>query len=248
MNRLIRIWNQNRGKIIIIALAVAFFFIIIKALNANAIRASQEKKNNNQNIVEEDMPTQSIITGEKVNIEKTKTNVSLIQDFVEKCNSNDIDNAYNLLSEGCKNTLFPTKERFIKDYYNIIFTESRTTKIENYKNSTKTNTYKVTFYGDVLGAGSVSSKDYYQDYITIEKESGKLSINSLIIVNEINKKVEQNGILVTVAKQKLYVDYEIYEIKVQNNTNKDICLDTRKSSKSVYASRYRQCKIYSIYK
>lgn len=237
MNKIIRIWNQNRGKIIITALIVAFFFIIIRALNDSALKASKERKNKvNETIVEEDMPTQSIITGEKVNVEKTKTNVNLIEDFVEKCNSNDIDNAYALLSEGCKETLFPTKERFIKDYYNVIFTENRTTNIENYKNSTKTNTYKVTFYGDVLGAGSISSKDYYQDYITVEKESKKLNINSLIITNEINQKVEQNGIIITVAKQKIYIDYEIYEIRVQNNTNKDICLDTRKNSKSVYAT------------
>lgn len=239
MNKIIRIWNQNRGKIIITALIVVFFFIIIRALNGVA-KKRLEQRNNNANttwIEEEEIPNKSILTGEKVNNQTTKTNVSIIEDFVEKCNSNAIDNAYELLSEGCKDVLFPTKERFIKDYYNVIFTEIRTINIENYKNSSKGNTYKVTFYGDVLGSGSISSKDYYQDYITVESKSNKLNINSLITTNEINKKIEQNGIAVTVAKQKIYVDYEIYEIKVQNNTNKEICLDTRKSSKSVYASR-----------
>lgn len=241
MNKIVRIWNQNRGKIIITALVVAFFFIIIRTLNSAAKKTLEERNNNtnNQLVVEEEIPNKSIVTGEKVNNQTTKTNVNIIEDFVEKCNSNDIDNAYNLLTDECKETLFPTKERFIKDYYNIIFTESRTTKIENYKNSSKTNTYKVTFYGDVLSTGNASSKNSKADYITVEKESGKLNINSLITVNDIGKKAEQNGIVVTVAKQAVYVDYEIYKINVQNNTNKEICMDTRKSTKSVYGVRLR---------
>lgn len=237
MNKLIRIWNQNRGKIIITALVVVFFFIIIRALNSVA-KKSIEKKNNNTNtawVEEEQIPDKSILTGQKVNTETTKTNVSVIEEFVNSCNENNIDKAYNLLTDDCKETLFKTKEKFIENYYNLIFTEGRTTKIENYKNSSKTNTYKVTFYGDVLGSGDASAKNSKKDYITVEKESGKLNINSLITTNEINKKTEQNGILVTVAKQEIYIDYEIYKINVKNNTNKEICMDTKKSTKSVYA-------------
>lgn len=236
MNKIMRIWNQNRGKIIITALIVAFFFIIIRALNDNAKKVSEEKKNNtnNQWVVEENIPDKSIITGEKVNTQKTQINANLIEDFVNKCNEKDIDNAYNLLTDECKNTLFQTKEKFVENYYNLIFTEPRTLKVENYKNSVTTNTYKVTFYGDVIGTGKASSNNYYQDYITVENISGRLNINSLIQVNEINKKIEQNGITLSVENQQIYIDYEIYKIKTQNNTDKEICMDTRKSSKSIY--------------
>lgn len=237
MNRLIRIWNQNRGKIIITALVVVFFFIIIRALNGVAKRSLQQRNNNTNTawVEEEQIPNKSILTGEKVNTETTKTNVSVIEEFVNSCNENNIEKAYNLLTDDCKETLFKTKEKFIQNYYNLIFTEPRTTKIENYKNSSKTNTYKVTFLGDILGTGDVSDKTSKKDYITVEKDSGKLNINSLITTNDINKKLDQNGIVVTVAKQEIYIDYEIYKIKVQNNTNKEICMDTRKSTKSVYA-------------
>lgn len=241
MNKLIRIWNQNRGKIIITALVVVFFFIIIRALNSVA-KKSIEQKNNNTNtawVEKEQIPDKSILTGQKVNTETTKTNVSVIEEFVNSCNENNIDKAYNLLTDDCKETLFKTKEKFIENYYNLIFTEGRTTKIENYKNSSKTNTYKVTFYGDVLGSGDASAKNSKKDYITVEKQSGKLNINSLITTNDINKKTEQNGIIVTVAKQEIYIDYEIYIINVKNNTNKEICMDTKKSTKSVYGVRIR---------
>lgn len=237
MNKIIRLWNQNRGKIIITTLVVVFIFIVIRALNEGAKKNLEAKKNNvnNEIIFEDDMPSKSIITGETVDEEKTERNVDIINDFIEKCNGNDIDNAYDLLTDGCKETLFSNKDSFINNYYNIIFTEPRTVKIENYKNSSKTNTYKVTFYGDVLSSGSISAKDYYQDYITIENDTGKISINSLVTTNEINKQVEKNGIVLTVSKQEIYMDYEKYKIKVQNNTDKTICLDTRTNSKSVYS-------------
>lgn len=238
MNKLIRIWNQNRGKIIITALVVVFFFIIIRTLNGVA-KKSIEQKNNNTNtawVEEEEIPDKSILTGQKVNSETTKTNVNVIEEFVNSCNENDIDKAYNLLTDDCKETLFKTKEKFTENYYNLIFSEPRTIKVENYKNSSKGNTYKVTFYGDVLGTANVSNKNYYQDYITVEKENNKLNVNSLIRTSQINKKTEQNGITLEITKQAIYIDYEIYTIKVQNNTNKEICIDTRKSSKSIYAT------------
>lgn len=172
MNKLIRIWNQNRGKIIITALVVVFFFIIIRALNSVA-KKSIEQKNNNTNtawVEEEQIPDKSILTGQKVNTETTKTNVSVIEEFVNSCNENNIDNAYNLLTDDCKETLFKTKEKFIENYYNLIFTESRTTKIENYKNSSKTNTYKVTFYGDVLASGDASAKNSKRLYYSRKRK------------------------------------------------------------------------------
>lgn len=238
MNKIIRIWNQNRLKIIIIALAVVFIFIVIRALNAVAEKTLEEKNNNTiaENTFEEDMPTQSVITGETVSTETTKTNVNLIETFAQKCNEQDTKMAYSLLTEECKKILFPTEQDFINNYYNIIFTEPRSIDIENYKNSSKTNTYKVTFYSDVLSTGNISSGNTYQDYITIEKETQKISINSLIASEEMNALKEVNGILVNIVRQDIYKDFEKYEIKVTNNTNKKVLLDTRRYSSTVYAT------------
>ena len=49
-----------------------------------------------------------------------------------------------------------------------------------------------------------------------------------------NKIAENNGIKITVLKQEIYKDYEIYEIKAENNTDKTILLDTMSSSKKIY--------------
>jgi len=237
MNRIIRIWNQNRKKIILIALAVVFLFIIIQILNQMAKEEKQKENMNKDTVgVIEDLPNKSIITGETVKEETTKTNVNLIEVFLEKCNEQNIESAYELLTDECKEVLFNTKEDFVNNYYNVIFTEPRTINIDNYKNSSTKNTYKVTFYADVLGTGDISGTDSYQDYITVDKESGKLNINSLITSKEINAKTEKNGIVITVLRQDIYKECEKYEIQVQNNTSNTITLDTRKSQKTVYAT------------
>lgn len=236
MNKIIRMWNQNRKKIIIIALGVVFIFAIIQVLNQVAKEENQKKANNNVSSVQnyQKLPTTSSRTGEVVSEEKTKTNVNIIENFVQACNSADTKKAYDLLTDECKNTLFQTEQDFIDNYYNLIFKAKRTIDIENYKNSSKTNTYIVTFYEDSISTGNVSSSENYKDYITVDKDTQKLNINSLITAKEMNKSAENNGIKITVLKQEIYKDYEIYEIKAENNTDKTILLDTMSSSKKIY--------------
>lgn len=236
MNKIIRMWNQNRKKIIIIALGVVFIFAIIQVLNQVAKEENQKKANNNISSVQnyQKLPTTSSRTGEVVSEEKTKANVNIIENFVQACNNEDIKKAYDLLTDECKNTLFPTEQEFIDNYYNLIFKTKKTIDIENYKNSSKTNTYIVTFYEDSISTGNVSSSENYKDYITVDKDTQKLNINSLITAKEMNKSAENNGIKITVLKQEIYKDYEIYEIKAENNTDKTILLDTMSSSKKIY--------------
>lgn len=236
MNKIIRMWNQNRKKIIIIALGVVFIFAIIQVLNQVAKEENQKKANNNVSPVQnyQKLPTTSSRTGEVVSEEKTKINVNIIENFVQACNNEDTKKAYDLLTDECKNTLFPTEQEFIDNYYNLIFKTKKTIDIENYKNSSKTNTYIVTFYEDSISTGNVSSSQNYGDYITVDKDSQKLSINSLIKVKEINKSTEKNGIKITVLRQELYKDYEIYEIKAENYTDKTVLLDTMSSSRKIY--------------
>ena len=238
MNKIIRMWNQNRKVIIIIALIVVFCFLVLQILNniakENIRKQNMENTSNSQNMENKKLPTTSIITGEKVNKETTDNNVKVIEEFVSMCNKGQIEEAYNLLTPNCKETLFKTVDDFRNNYYNIIFKEERTLKIENYKNSVTTNTYAVTFYEDIMSTGNVSNSSNYKDYITVEKSTNKLSINSLIESKSIEKEAKNNGVKITVLSQEKYVDYEIYKFKFENNTENTVMIDTLKTSKSIY--------------
>lgn len=237
MNNIIRMWNQNRKKIIIIALIVVFCFLILQILN-NIAKENIKQQNLENKIIDEELldkklPSTSIITGEQVNKQTTENNVKIIEKFNELCNTNQIEEAYNLLTTNCKETLFKTVEDFKNNYYNIIFEKPRIINIENYKNSTTTNTYRVTFYEDTIYTGKVNTSNY-KDYITVEKSTNKLNINSLIESKKLEKQVTKAGIKIKLLNQEKYIDYEIYNFEFQNKTQNTIMLDTLKNSKSIY--------------
>ena len=45
----------------------------------------------------------------------------IIIKFIDYCNSGEINSAYELLSDDCKQILFPSIESFLNNYYNRIF-------------------------------------------------------------------------------------------------------------------------------
>lgn len=236
MNKIVRIWNQNRKLIITAIIAIAFLIIVIQVLNQLA-KMNKEQQNNQRQEVVEGLPTESIIGGQTVSTEITKENVEEIETFIKKCNSGDIEGAYNMLTDDCKSVLFANKvENFKVGYYDIIFSNKRTGDIENFISENKRYTYRVKFYTDMLSTGSIENMESYQDYITIDKnmDDGKLNLNSLIYKRDINKESELNGVKIIVVSKQVYKDYEKYEIKFENTTNNRILIDTRTQTKSVY--------------
>lgn len=236
MNKIIRLWNQNRKSIVTVIIAVALLIIVVQLLN------QIEKNNNEKNVNKvkeniEGLPTESIIGGQTVSVETTKDNVEEIETFIKKCNNGDIEGAYNMLTEDCKSVLFADKlENFKKGYYDIIFFSKRIGNIENFISENNRYTYKVKFHTDILSTGDAQNDQFYQDYITIDrnKSDGKININSLIYKRDINKETELNGIKVIVLSQQIYKDYEKYEVKFENNTNNRILIDTRTKTKTTY--------------
>lgn len=239
MNNIIRYWNRNRRRIIAGIAAIVLLIVIVQVLDEIAKKQRQEKNNlismlaNEQ---KEDLPTESIIGGATVSKDTTKSNIEIIESFIEKCNNGQIEEAYEMLTDDCKEVLFTTEENFKKGYYDMIFKNKKIANIENFISREKRYTYRVTLYEDILSTGNAQNIQSYQDYITIDENSknGKVNINSFICKKEINKQAESNGIKITVESQEIYKDNEKYQIKIENNTDKRILIDTRENSKSVY--------------
>lgn len=236
MNNIIRFWNQNRKGIIAGIIAIVLIVAIIQGLNQMA-KETREQKNELPPIEkEEELPTQSIIGGGNVSKEIAKGNVALIEEFVQACNNGEISKAYEMLTDECKEVLFKTEDNFKRGYYDIIFKNKRISDIESFLDGGRRYTYQVKLYDDVLASGNAKNPDAYQDYITIDEnaKNGKLNINSFIYQQEINQEKEVDGIKITILTKEIYKDNEKYQIKIENNTNKRILIDTRKQSKSIY--------------
>ncbi len=241
MGNIFRFWNQNRRGIISFIVIIVFVIVFIQILNQIAKQRNEREKALNRNTIvlsenEQKLPTQSSIGGGSVSISETKTNVNLIEEFIEYCNNGNITEAYNMLTNECKETLFPSESDFKNGYYTLIFTQKRLDDIKQFMSANNRYTYEVTLYEDILSNGKATGGTTYKDNITIDQnsENGKLNINSFIYKENINKYSELNGVRIQVISKEVYKDNEKINVKIENNTSNEILMDTRKNANSIY--------------
>ncbi len=232
MKKLLRYWNQNKRKILITIAVIALIIIIIQIAN-NMVREQNKKNNNNQaerNIVANDItkPSNSVISDTKLTEKETKENSNFIEQFVSYCNQKKADEAYQLLTDDCKAELYPTKEIFVSNYINQIFGEQVNFELQLWHTVSNYYTYRITYNkGNLLQTGGQSSSSNFLDYITLVKQNGeyKLNINKFIRKETLNRQGSNSGIEVAIHSKSIYMDYEIYHMTVQNNTQKTILLN-----------------------
>ena len=227
MKKLIRYLNQNRLKIIIIGIIIVFVIILIQTINGILERANTDFNTSNVVIEDTSIPSESVITGEKLPEETTSANVNIIKQFVDYANNKDYQSAYNLLTEDCKKEVYSTLDLFIQNYCNKIFNTEKTYNLELWQYTSNTYTYKVTYIeNNILETGNINSNSNVEDYITvIEYSAGsKININNFIEKRNINKAQEQDGIQITVNNRYMYTNYEKYSITIKNNLDKTILL------------------------
>lgn len=248
MLRKLRIlYHNNKTKIWLILGIIIFVYVIIRMFNAQIKKENEEKINNgtNQNFqVTTYLPSSqtSVMTNSSTTKENLKKDTEIIKNFIDFCNDNNIEEAYNLLSQQCKDELYKNINDFYNKYYKNIFNEKRSYDIENWASS-KNITYKVKYLNDIMSSGTVND-EYIEEYITVVTENNekKLNINQFIGKEELNLKMETDNLNITVVNKYVYYDYEEYEIIFENNTDKNIILDTKENTESVYIEDTKDIK------
>ena len=252
-NKLFRKYNQNRKTIWAVIIFVVFLFVLLHIV-FNMIRANQNREveinlgllaNNQVNTTTSNEILNESNTNNNVIIDtpNSSSNITMndaIQQFVELCNQNQINEAYNMLTEDCKQALYPTINDFQNNYINQVFTQEKSIKIEN--SMYDDNILKLTFYnGSLLSTGGYNTEEILQDYVYVIKENDeiKLSINKFVQTAEINKNNIFDAVYINVIKKDIYLDYEIYQIQVTNQNNQPILLSKEKSSNSIYSTDER---------
>lgn len=176
----------------------------------------------------------SSVTGESVGFSQTNI-LDTINQFAQLCNEGNVNEAYNMLSDECKEEVYPSLDSFSNNYYNTIFNGQRKNiSVENWVD----NIYKVTFENDALSTGVYTQEGTIQDYITVESNENnelRLNVNNYIERNEINKTyTDSSNISITVLRNDTYMDYETYTYSITNNTNNTILLDDKISTDNMY--------------
>ena len=205
MNRFIRWYNQNRKSIwatiaiivIIIGIIqlVNYFYKVKYEKELNSFEGQIQNKTVDYNNVRVD-DNHSSLTGEEIS-ESQETQIGVIDNFIKYCNENNLESAYDLLTDECKEEMYPTLENFQESYYNQVFNNSmKNVSVENWIS----NIYKVNVNEDFLSTGRYSKEETIQDYITVVEVDNqyKLNINGYIGREEIGKSKENNNIIIEV--------------------------------------------------
>ena len=239
-NKLFRKYNQNIRTIWIVIIFVALFFILLQTIFSvirNMRRTEQEQELNNyyQSQLNSETSNTEISNNEKPveipnDVAITSSSESIINQFVKLCNENKLNEAYDIISQDCKEVLYPTINDFKNNYYNKIFNMPRSARVEN--SMYEGEIYKVTYMTDLLSNGGYSGETTFEDYIYVTREDDepKISLNKFIYIQDINKTASSNEISINILKKRGFIDYEEYQIQISNNTNNEIYItpDERK--------------------
>ena len=256
MHNLKRFYDQNRKGIWMAIIIIASIFILLQLLNYFARKNNEKELSNSVNIEEINInektntnvnlkSSTSAITGESVSSKNLNTATETIEKFINFCNEKNLDEAYNMLTEECKNQMYTSVDVFEQAYYNNVFNgEEKSCNIENWTGDI----YKVNIVGDMLATGKSNNGYTKQDYITVKKEDNnyKLNINNYIGYKKIDKTTEKDGIEINIISKNTYMDNEQYTIKVINNSKNNISLDGLSNVKSLYLQDIKGAK-YSAY-
>jgi len=214
---------QHLGKVSFIAF-VAIIMMIALISNLSNFSFNYEQPSRTYN------PTYSIVTSNYLDEAEYKENNTVVDKFIDFCNNNNYESAYELLSDECKKELYPSLTDFEEKYCKKYFSSKKQYNLQSWVNGEEYNTYKIRIIDDLLVTGDYSDSKKYEDYITINDE-GKININGYIKNEKIDKAIEKDGIKIYIDEVNIYMDYEEYDINVTNNTDNKILLDTLKNNK-----------------
>lgn len=239
MERWFRLYNQNRRNVWVAILVIIFVLLIIRTLNGIYRDAKNQDntivKNTTENEVSYKNQSESLVSGGSVSEAHQEQFGKLIDNFLTYCKNHEPEKAYGLLSEDCKNILYPNETIFEQQYYKNKFTSEKKYSFQSWT-SKDTYIYRVKIFNNMLATGTGNSEKYIQDYISIVKEndSYKLNVNGFVGKVQRNKEASKKGVTIKVNNSEIYMDYEIINITVKNSTENTILLDSRKNSNSIY--------------
>lgn len=249
MKEIISWYNTKKKSIWRTITIVASILILIRVLNSLAGISLREKQNRNITTTEKKITTNSIIiegeestvSGEELSSEQ-KNMLKALDQFGQYCINGEIDKAYNLLSDECKEEMYRSEEYFKSAYYDNVFKgERKDISVENWVG----NTYKVRFIEDALSTGAYDKGSATQDYITIVKDENgenRLNINGYIGREKLNVSGTTGAVTIKAIETNIYMNYQTFTYEIANKSDKKIMLYEPNILETMYISDDKEIK------
>ena len=235
-----RFYNKNKIIIWTIIIVIILFLLVMREID-KLTNKTGDSDNTNVTISENNENTDTIynvinsissneITTNNIQENTLNNDIAKIKDsitsdeeaiaaFILLCNNKKVDLAYEMLSDNCKQVLYPTKQNFVNDYYSAIFKTYKNYQVISFKN----NTYKVSYKEDELTTGNIENTNIV-DYITVI-DNYELNISGYIASEEMDNEAQNSYVSVKILNKDIYLDYEIYTVEVENLTYANIYIN-----------------------
>lgn len=239
MYKLWKYYNQNKLKVWAVILAIILGWLLLQVVNNFLKEANKQKNIDNEettsNVVSYSNESKAIISEGSVSSKYSDDLAEMINQFYTYCVEHNPQRAYEMLADDTKSELYPTEELFESLYYNSKFQGNKQFSFQAWSIVNDLYVYQVRIYDNMLSTGKTDD-DYIEDFVTIvpDEESYKLNIGSYLGKEIINKKEENDMISIEVSIVDRYLDYEIYTLRIKNQTDRNIILDTRRNEDSCY--------------
>ena len=215
--RIRRFFKKHRRLIIFIVIAWAIIFAV------NYILKNMPKQEIPKTTYE---PNISVMAEDEVPEKWQATIESTIDTFVQRCNNKEYEAAYNMLSDDCKEAVYPTLNTF-KKYVDNKFNEKRSYSIQNFSNVGKQYIYDVNLMEDLMATGLTGKEFYYSEekfVFTEDDDSLKLAISGFVRKNNLNIFAEDENLKISIAYKEVYYDHELYSVTLTNRSTHPIVI------------------------
>ena len=215
----IRNFFKKYGKIIgIFALVWLAIILINQALKINT--TSKEPSTTYT-------PHEAILDSSQKTPKKVKNSIEeFIEKYIEHCNKEQYTDAYNMLSDECKEYFvsFNSYARYVSNK----FDEPKIYSIQNYSNKDGKYIYNVKLYNDILASGLTNSVyNYQEEKITASYDEDKnivFSVGNFIEEVKINNVQENEYLKIDVKSKIVKYSNEIYKVRLTNRSENIIVI------------------------
>ena len=150
MGKLFSLYNQNKNLFWLIVITIVAVIVLLHVLNGYVAKSDSERNKDNTIVNSitnyEENKNNPVVEGEKLN----ETVGNTIDEFITFCNEGKPEEPYNLLSDECKEQLYPTLKDFTNNYYNRIFKETKVYSYQAWTTYKNKSTYRINFTEDSL--------------------------------------------------------------------------------------------------
>lgn len=168
-------------------------------------------------------PDTAIITDNSAPSKYQEKIKAVMDEYIRHCNNKEYQQAFDLLTDDCKDYLFDNNIIMFQKYVDNLFKNRKIYNYQSFSNFNSHYIYDVTILDDIGATGTTGNYDAYTEKFTFIRQSDgsfKISTGDFIRKVNVNKQLEDNNMVVILNCYYQSYNKVSYDITIINRTDK----------------------------